>query len=125
MCFFGICVVDTDAESYYGKCPHKILSQHERQKKGKYLEACLERQQHSMMLVLYVYGVMGRGTNDSTKQMDDALSKKWYRKYSATCGYVWACLYLELLLAFGLIVLGPWSGNTRRAIHIPEDQVGS
>ena len=76
MFVFDIRVVDTDAESHYGKFPHKILSQHERHKKGKYLEACLERQHHFMPIVLYVYGLVVEDTTEATKQFDDSLSNK-------------------------------------------------
>ena len=39
MCVFSVHIFDTDAASYDGRYPHKILSQNERRKKDKYLEA--------------------------------------------------------------------------------------
>ena len=39
ICVFGVFVVDTDAESYDGIHPHKILSRNNRRKKGKYIKA--------------------------------------------------------------------------------------
>ena len=36
-----------------------------------------------------VYGVVVEDTNTATKQLDNALSKKWYKEYSETCGYLW------------------------------------
>ena len=100
MCVFDILIFDTDAASYYGRHPQKILSQHERCKKGKYLEACLERQHHFTRLVFYVYRVMGEDTKAATKKMSTSLSKKWDREYLATCGYVRVRLYLNLVRAF-------------------------
>ena len=62
-CVFGVRDVDTDLASYGEKHLHRILSQHDRHKKGKYVEACLERRHHFMSLVLEVDGVMGNDTN--------------------------------------------------------------
>ena len=59
MCVFEIFVVDTNEESYEGKHAHRILYQNERRKKGKYIEACLERLLHFIPLVLLVHGMMG------------------------------------------------------------------
>ena len=70
---FGVYIFDIDAASYYGRHQHKILSQHERRKKGKYLEACLDIRCHFMPLVFYVDGVMGEETKAETKQPADAL----------------------------------------------------
>ena len=39
MCVFDVCVVETDAYTYAVTQPHKVLTQNEMYKKGKYLEA--------------------------------------------------------------------------------------
>ena len=39
MCVLDFIFVDTDAESYKGKHPHRILSQHKQHKSGKHIEA--------------------------------------------------------------------------------------
>ena len=54
MYVFYICVVGTDADTYVGMQYHKVLTQHERHKKDKYMEACLEQRQHFMPLVFSV-----------------------------------------------------------------------
>ena len=77
MCVFDISVVDTDAESYDGKFPRKILFQPKRHKKGEYLETFIEIQRHFMPLFFSVDGVVGEETNTATKQLDGSLSKKW------------------------------------------------
>ena len=63
MCVFGVRAVDIDSASYGGKHPHGILYQHERRKKGKYIESFLERRHNFMSRVLEVDGVMGNDTN--------------------------------------------------------------
>jgi hypothetical protein len=38
---FDIHVTDTDAPSYRGQDPHKVLANQEKEKKDKYVEPCL------------------------------------------------------------------------------------
>ena len=73
MCLFDIFVVDTYAASYDGIYPHKILSRYDQRKKGKYLEACLERQHQFTSLVLSTGGEMGEETKLATNQLASAL----------------------------------------------------
>ena len=61
ICAFDINVVGTDTASFYGRHRHKILSEKYWRQKGKYIEACLERWFHFVLLVLSVDGVMGGG----------------------------------------------------------------
>ena len=42
MCVFDVSIVDMNEDTYVGTQPLKVLKQHDRRKKGKYLEACLE-----------------------------------------------------------------------------------
>ena len=53
MCVFDVCI-DIYAASCDGRHPYKILSQYERRKKVKYIEAFLEGQFQFMRLVLSV-----------------------------------------------------------------------
>ena len=59
MCVFDISAVETDAAYYDGRHPRKIFPQNKQRKKGKYIEACLERRCHFTPLVLSVYKGMG------------------------------------------------------------------
>ena len=79
MCFFDFCVVDTDVDSYDGRHTHKILSQNEWCKKSRYLEACLERRHHFMLIMFPLGWGMGEDTKAETKQLSDSLSTKWDR----------------------------------------------
>ena len=47
----------------------QILSQHQRRKKGKYIETFLERRRHFMTLVFSVDGVMGDETHAAPKKL--------------------------------------------------------
>ena len=59
--------VDTDAESYDGRHPHKTLGRHKRRKKGKHIDSCLKKRRHSKPLVLSVYWIMLEDTKAETK----------------------------------------------------------
>ena len=59
MCFFGVCLVDTDVAFYDGRHSHNFLSWHKRRKKGKYLEYLFEKTFHFTSCVLSLYRVMG------------------------------------------------------------------
>ena len=52
MCVFGVCVVNTDTDTYAGTQLHKVPTHNEQLKKGKYLDACLEQEQHFTPLML-------------------------------------------------------------------------
>jgi hypothetical protein len=42
------------------KTPHKVLEAHEREKKKKYLEACLEQRQHFFPFVVATNGLLNK-----------------------------------------------------------------
>ena len=77
MYVFNFLLVNTDAASYDEKHQHKILSQNEQRKEGKYLDDCLEIQSDFTPIVLLVDRVMGEEKKVATKQLDVTLSKKW------------------------------------------------
>ena len=111
MCIFNIHIVDTDVEYYDGRHQHKILSQHERHQKGKYIGAFLERQHQYMLLMLSVEGVIGEDKNAVTNQLAASLSTKYDREYLATCRYFQDFLSLNLVHALILMAWGAWGGN--------------
>ena len=76
MCTFNVHIFDTYAESYDGRHPQKILSQHERLKIGKYIKDFLEQQCHYIPLVLSVDEVMVKDKKAVTNNLHDALSNK-------------------------------------------------
>ena len=78
--FFDVCVVGKYVASYDSRHPHKILSQNERSKKEKYLEACLERRYKFTPIVFSVDRLMGGEKKVATKKMATDMSKKWDRE---------------------------------------------
>jgi hypothetical protein len=53
-------IMDVDAKSQQSKDPHKVLEAHEREKKKKDLEACLEQRRHFSPFVASKDGLLGK-----------------------------------------------------------------
>ena len=99
------------------------MYQHKHRKKGKYIEAFLERQRYFTLIMLSVDGMMGGETKEATKQLYSALLTELYRNYSATHRYLQAHLSLNMVHAFSFLVQGAQSGKPRQEKSIPEDGV--
>jgi hypothetical protein len=75
-------------KSNRSKEPHKVLlAAHEREKKKKYLGACLERR-HFSPFVVSTDGLLGKDAKILLKKLSARLAKKWEKPYSEVCGYV-------------------------------------
>ena len=82
-------VTDTDAKSYCKRTPAKVLESQEKEKKRKYLEACLERRRHFTPFVFSVDGLLGREAQTFAKRLAAKLASKWEKSYSQVCaGYI-------------------------------------
>ena len=57
-CIIDVRIADTDSKSYRAKAPMKVLEAHEREKKNKYLEACLEQRRHFPPFVVSADGLI-------------------------------------------------------------------
>lgn len=93
---FDIRVTDTEAPSYRGRDPEKVLQRQEKEKKDKYLDACLARRRQFTPLVFSVDGMRSRETDAACKRVALLLAIKWKRDYSYVCGYVRSRLSLAL-----------------------------
>jgi hypothetical protein len=58
---FDMRITDTDAQSYRKKEFAKVLEQHEKEKKEKYLQNCLEMRKDFTPMVYSVDGIAGAG----------------------------------------------------------------
>jgi hypothetical protein len=61
-------ITDTDSRSYRKKEFGKVLLQHEKQKKDKYLRACLEMRKDFTPMVYSVDGIAGREARNAEKK---------------------------------------------------------
>jgi hypothetical protein len=96
---FDIRVTDTDAQSYRGQEPLKVLANQEKAKKAKYLDACVARRRHFTPLVFSVDGLRGPETTAAMKKLASSLSHKWERTYSQVAWYVRSRVALTLVRA--------------------------
>ena len=103
---FDVRIADTDAPSYRGQDPKKVLARHEKEKKDKYLDACIERRRQFTPLVYSVDGLMGSEARAASKRLASHLANKWKRAYSDVCGYVLSRQSLALVRATSLCLRG-------------------
>jgi hypothetical protein len=59
-CIINVCVTNTDAKSQCQTYPDKVLAQHEREKKCKYLEPCLKQWRHFTPFMVSTDGLLGQ-----------------------------------------------------------------
>ena len=104
---FDVRVTDTDAPTYRGQDPSKVLEKHEREKKEKYLQSCLASRKQFTPLVFSVDGLMGVEARAASKRVASRLAAKWRRAYSEICGFVRSRLALALVRSTSLCLRGP------------------
>ena len=70
-------VVNTDDPYYLSKTPDKCHETAKREKKRKYLEACLKKSCHFTPFVASVDGLLGSKAEETLKRISRRPSKKW------------------------------------------------
>jgi hypothetical protein len=113
-------VTDTDAKSYSKRDPAKVLESQEKEKKRKYLEACLERRRHFTPFVCSVDGMLGREAKTFAKRLAAKLANKWEKSYSQVCGYVNARLSIAIVRATHLCMKGSRVPAHKISIRYPQ-----
>ena len=105
-CIIDVRVTNTDALSQRHKDPEKILAQHEREKKRKYLEPCLKQRRHFTPFVVSTDGLLGREATFFTRRLSSILAEKWHQPYSVVCGFVKTRLSIAIARATHLCLRG-------------------
>jgi hypothetical protein len=98
-CIIDVRVTDTDAKSNLSRDPAKVLEQHEREKKKKYLKDCLEQRRHFTPFVVSTDGLIGREAKTLLKRLSLILAEKWEKPYAEVCGYVNARMSIAIVRA--------------------------
>jgi hypothetical protein len=70
-------IMDTDARFYRKKEFEKVLEQHEKEKKDKYLWACLEMRKDFKPMVYLADGIVGRQARNAKGRLATHLASKW------------------------------------------------
>jgi hypothetical protein len=110
---FNVRISDTDAASYSGLDPRKVLARQEKSKKEKYGPPCADRRRHFTPLVFSVDGLLGDEAQAASKRLARALSVKWKRSYSELCGYVRSRLSLALVRSTSMLLRNPRESAAR------------
>jgi hypothetical protein len=102
-CIIDIRCTDIDAKSVLSKDPAKVLENQEREKKKKYLGACLAQRRHFTPFVVSTDGLLGR---EAKRFLSTLLVVKWEKPYSHVCGYVNARMSIAIVRATHLCLRG-------------------
>jgi hypothetical protein len=105
-CVINVRVTDTDAKSIRSKDPAKVLETHEREKKKKYLGACLAQRRHFTPFVVSTDGLLGREAKILVQRLSALLAAKWNKPCSHVCGYVNARMSIAIVQATHLCLRG-------------------
>jgi hypothetical protein len=103
---FDVRITDSDAPSHRTVEVSKLLARQEKEKKGKYLQNCLEMRKDFTPLVYTVDGVAGREARSAEKRLAALLADKWKRQYSQMVYYVRARIQLSLVRTTSLLIRG-------------------
>ena len=87
-CVLDICIPDTDARSFANKTSKRVLEDHAKRKKSKYLQLCLDRRWSFAPLDYSVDGMACTEAHAFEKRIASLLADKWNRSYSELVGYV-------------------------------------
>jgi hypothetical protein len=75
-CIIDVRITDVDAKSNLSKHPKKVLIAQEKEKKKKYLEACLEQRRHFTPFVESTDGLLGKEAKTLLKKILALLAEK-------------------------------------------------
>jgi hypothetical protein len=125
-CIIDVRITDVDAASNQSKDPQKVLATHEREKKKKYLEVCLEQHCHFTPFVVSTDGLLGREAKTLLKKLSSILAEKWQKSYAEVCGYVNARMSIAIVRATHLCIRGSHIPTSRMSNGRPqwEDKAG-
>ena len=113
-------ITDTDARSYWKKEFAKVLEQHEKEKKDKYLQNCLEMRKDFTPMIYSVDGIEGREARNAEKRLATHLAGKWKREYSQMVYYVRVRMAIVVVRANSLLIRGSRDRQRPRRPLIPD-----
>ena len=113
-------ITDTDAHSYQKKEFAKVLEQHEKEKKDKYLQNCLEMRKDFTPMIYSVDGIAGREARNAEKRLATHLASKWKREYSQMVYYVRVRMAIAVVRANSLLIRGSRDRQRPRRPLIPD-----
>jgi hypothetical protein len=113
-------ITDMDARSYRKKEFGKVLLQHKKEKKDKYLQTCLEMQNDFTPMVYLVDGIAGHKARNAKKRLATHLASKWNRGYSQMVYYVRVWMSIAVVCTNSLLIRGSRDWQQSRPPLIPD-----
>jgi hypothetical protein len=113
-------ITDTEARSYRNKDYDKVLADHEKEKKRKYLQVCLEQRKNFTPMVYSVDGIAGREARHAEKHLATMLAEKWKRPYPQMVCYVRTRMTLAVVKANSLLIRGSRDTHSRRRPQVTD-----
>jgi hypothetical protein len=113
-------LTDTNARSYRKRDFGKVLLQHEKEKKDKYLWACLEMQKDLTPMVYLVDRIAGRKARNAEKRLATHLASKWNCRYFQMVYYVRVWMVIAVVHANSLLTCGSRDQQQPRRPLIPD-----
>lgn len=98
-CIIDVRMTDIDCPSNRSRKPESVLAAHEREKKKKYLQPCLEQRRHFTPFVTSTDGLIGEEAKTLLKKLASDLAEKSGKQYSQVCGYVRARISIAIVRA--------------------------
>ena len=115
-CVLDVRITDTDAKSYASASSEKVLERAAKQKKDKYLNACLERRRSFTPLVYSVDGLACKEARAFERRIAGLLATKWDRRYSEMAGFVRARMSLAIVRSNTMLLRGSRIGRAARLV---------
>jgi hypothetical protein len=103
---FDMRITDTDTQSYRKEDFAKVLEQHKKEKKDKYLQNCLEMRKDFTPMVYSVDGIAVREARTAEKRLATHLAGKWNCEYSQMVFYVRVRMAIAVVCANFLLICG-------------------
>jgi hypothetical protein len=103
---FDMRITDTDAQSFQKKEFGKVLEQHEKEKKDRYLQNCLEMRNDFTPMVYSVDGIARREARNVEKRLATHLAGKWNCEYLQMVYYVRVRMAIAVVQANSLLIHG-------------------
>ncbi len=125
-CIINVRITDLDAKSNRSRDPMKVLAAHEREKKKKYREPCLEQHCHFTPFVVSTDGMIRKESKLLLKKLSALLSEKWEKPYSEVCGFINARMSIAIMRATHLCLRGSRIPTGQMSTRRPqwEDKAG-
>jgi hypothetical protein len=119
-CIIDVRITDTDADSNRRRDPLKILEEHEREKKKKYLAYCIQQRRHFTPFVVSTDGLIGREGKTLLRKLSSLLAEKSGKSYSTVCGYVNSRMSIAIARATHLSLRGSRIPTSKMSVRLPQ-----